>query len=97
VLLRMIVGTMSVKLAIFDAMSLKDKRRVVKSLVERLKNRFNASVAEVGSLDMHRQAELGVAVVSNDAKFVQTCLDKIVDYIRLDPGAALVDYEIEIF
>jgi uncharacterized protein len=92
-----VIGALSLRLAVFGSTSLKDKRRVVKSLKERLAGRFNVSVAEVGSLDHRQQAELGVALVANDAQFVQSCLDKIVDYVRLDPGAALVDYHVEMF
>jgi len=94
---RMVIGALGLKLAVFEATSLKDKRRVVKSLKERLVSRFNVSVAEVGSLDHRQQAELGVALVANDPKFVESCLDKIVDYVRLDPSASLVDYESEVF
>ena len=94
---RMVVGTLRLKLAIFGATSLKDKRRVVKSLIERLGNRFNVSVAEVGSLDHRQQAELGVAMVANDGRFAESCLDKIVDVVRQDRGASLVDYEVEVF
>jgi hypothetical protein len=93
----MFVGTLTLKLAIFGATSLKDKRRVVSSLKERLGNRFNVSVAEVGSLDHRQQAELGVAMVANESRFVERCLAKVVDYVRQDRGASLVDYEVEIF
>ena len=94
---RMVVGTLNLKLAIFGAYSLKDKRRVVNSLKERLKGRFNVSVAEVGSLDRWQQAELGVALVANDGQFVQTALDKLVDYVRQDTSASLVDCQREVF
>ena len=95
--MRMVIGTLSLKLAIFEATSLKDKRRVIKSLKDRLRNRYNVSVAEVGSLERWQQAELGVAVVANDGRFVESCLHKIVDYVRLDRGCSLVDYEVEVF
>lgn len=88
---------MRFKLAVFGATSLKDKRRVVKSLKERMIHKFNVSVAEVGSLDHRQQAELGAVVVGNDGAFVESCLDKMVDYIRRDRGGSLVDYEVEIF
>ena len=94
---RMVVGTLTLKLAIFGAYSLKDKRRVVGSLKDRLEGRFNVSVAEVGSLDRWQQAELGVAMVANDGQFVESALDKLVDYVRQDTSASLVDYEIEVF
>jgi hypothetical protein len=93
----MVVGTLRLKLAIFGAASLKDKRRVVKSLKDRLSERFNVSVAEVGMLDARQQADLGVALVANDGRFVESSLDKIVDYVRRDTGASLVDYEVEVF
>lgn len=94
---RMVIGALTLKLAIFESTSLKDKRRVVSSLKQRLADRFNASVAEIGSLDHRQQAELGVAVVANDARFVESCLDKIVDFVRLDRSASLVGYETEVF
>ncbi|GMU20683.1 MAG: hypothetical protein AMXMBFR13_07790 [Phycisphaerae bacterium] len=92
----MVIGALSVRLAVFGSTSLKDKRRAVKSLKERLSSRFNVSVAEVGSLDHRQQAELGVALVANDAQFVRSSLDKIVDYVRMDREAVLVDYDVEI-
>ena len=94
---RMVIGALSLKLAVFESTSLKAKRRVVKSLKERLAGRFNVSVAEVGSLDHRQQAELGVALVANDNQFVESCLDRIVDYVRHDRSASLVDYELEVF
>ncbi len=93
----MVIGALRIKLAVFESVSLKDKRRVVSSLKQRLSDKFNASVAEVGSLDHRQQAEIGVAIVANDGRFVESCLDKIVDYVRLDRSAALVSYDVEIF
>ena len=94
---RMVVGTLSLKLAVLEAASLKDKRRVVSSIKDRLRGKFNVSVAEVGSLDRRQQAELGVAIVGNDGRFVGSCLDKVVEYVRRDRSACLVDYEVEVF
>lgn len=93
----MVIGALRLKLVVFGSLSLKDKRRAIKSLKERLANRFHVSVAEVGSLDHRQQAELGVAMVANDGNFVTSALDKIVDYVRLDASASLVDYETEVF
>jgi hypothetical protein len=93
----MVIGAMNLRLAVFGATSLKDKRRVVKSLKERLINKFSVSVAEVGSHELYQQAELGVAMVGNDRRHVEGCLAKIVDYVRLDRSASLVDYETEFF
>lgn len=94
---RMVVGTLNLRLAVFAAASLKDKRRVVRSLKDRIRGRFNVSIAEVGALDRHQQAELGVALIGNDGTYVESSLDKIVDYVRRDRAASLVDYEVELF
>ena len=93
----MVVGTLRLKLAVFGSHSLKDKRQAIRSLKERLAGKYNASIAEVGSLDDRKMAELGVAVVANEGAFVNSVLDKIVDYVRQDPSASLVDYETDIF
>ncbi|HOA73016.1 MAG TPA: DUF503 domain-containing protein [Phycisphaerae bacterium] len=94
---RMVIGALRLRLVVFGSVSLKDKRRAIKSLKERLIHRFHVSAAEVGSLDHHQHAELGVAMVANDSAFVTHSLDKMVDYVRQDAAASLVDYEIEVF
>lgn len=91
----MVVGVLRLELTIDDAMSLKDKRRVVRSLKDRLAHRHNVSIAETDHLDEHRRAELGLAMVANDRRFVESCLHKIVDEIRRTRGVGILDYEIE--
>ncbi len=93
----MVVGVLRVRLGVFEALSLKDKRRVVKSLKDRLSARHNVSVAEIDDLDHRQAATLGVAMVSNDGRFVESALAKIVDEIRLFGRAALLDYDIELW
>lgn len=92
----MVVGVLRVRLGVFEALSLKDKRRVTKSLKDRLGVRHNVSIAEVADL-RHRQATtLGLAMVSNEARFVESALAKIVDEIRAFPHASLLEYDIEL-
>ena len=67
----MIVGTLRVRLLIREARSLKDKRQVVKSIKDRLRNHFNVSVAEVEAQDSRQLAVLGMALVSNEAHHVK--------------------------
>jgi uncharacterized protein len=93
----MVVGVLQLELTIPEAMSLKDKRRVVKGLKDRLGSRHNVSVAEVGELDEHRRCVLALAMVSNDRRFTDSCLSKIVDEVRHQRGVVLADYEIELF
>jgi uncharacterized protein YlxP (DUF503 family) len=93
----MIVGALRIDLAVYESHSLKDKRRVIKSLKDRLAQRFNVSVAEVDALDSRQRAVLGLAAVGTDTAFVHGCLDKIVDFIRGQPRASLLDYRREIY
>ena len=92
----MVIGVLQFRLTIFEALSLKDKRRVTKSLKDRLGERHNVSIAEVDDLDRRQAATFGVAMVANDRRFVQSALDRIVDEVRAFPRASLVDYEIEL-
>jgi uncharacterized protein len=92
----MTVGVLQLELTITDAMSLKDKRRVVLSLKDRIAHGHNVSIAEVGALDEHRRAILGMAMVANDKAYVEGALSKLVDFIRMVPQASLIDYQIEL-
>ena len=92
----MTIGVLQLEIGIPDAMSLKDKRRVVKSLKDRIAHSHNVSVAEVGALDEHRRSIIGIAMVSNDARYVESQLSKLVDFVRLNPQASLIDYQIEL-
>jgi uncharacterized protein len=92
----MTIGVLQLELSIGDAMSLKDKRRVVKSIKDRIAHGHNVSIAGVGALDEHRRSILGVAMVANDAKYVQGVLSKLVDFVRAVPQVDLLDYQIEL-
>ena len=78
----MLIAILQFELLIHDAQSLKDKRRIVVSLKDRLHRNFQASVAEVGLLDSLRAARMGVAVVGSDAKYLAGVLDRITEQIR---------------
>jgi uncharacterized protein YlxP (DUF503 family) len=91
------VGIARLSLVLAEGSSLKDKRMVVRSVVQRARNRFNAAVSEVESLNSLRTATLGIAVVSNDARHADEMLNKIVHFIeeeRLD--AEVGDLQTEI-
>ncbi len=91
----MIVGVLRVRIAIFGALSLKDKRRVVKGIKDRVGNRHNVSIGEVDDLDHRQAATLAVAMVGNESRFVESALSKIVDELRRVHEASLLDYSIE--
>jgi len=92
----MIVGTLLVRLLLREARTLKDKRQVVKSIKDKLRGRFNVSIAEVESLDNPKQAALGLAMVSNESHHLKTELGQIVEALRVHPVAELVDFELEV-
>jgi uncharacterized protein YlxP (DUF503 family) len=92
----MVIGVLQLELGIGDAMNLKDKRRVIKSLRDRLAHGRNISVAEVGALDEHRRSILGVAMASNDSRYVEGALSKLVDFVRRVPQVDLIDYQIDL-
>jgi hypothetical protein len=92
----MTVGVLQLELYIGDAMSLKDKRRVIKSLKDRIAHGHNVSVAEVGALEHHRRSILAVAMVSNDSGYVEGALSKLVDFVRTVSKAELVEYQIDL-
>ena len=94
--LPMTVGSCKIELRIPDSASLKAKRRVVKSLKDRVQARFNVGIAEVDRLDDWQRATLGVAAVSNDARVVDETLSKVVNWIEANGGALVVDYEIDL-
>ena len=75
------------------AASLKDKRQVRRSLIDQTRQRFNASVAEVGTQDSHQTLTIGVAVVSGDAAHAQNSLDEIIRFMEQNPEAELMDVE----
>ena len=90
------VGILRADLHIVGAGSLKEKRRVLRSLKDRLFSRFNVSVAEVGSQDLWQRAEIGVALVALDAKTADATLQKVEAFIRQHPGAVPIDLHREI-
>jgi uncharacterized protein YlxP (DUF503 family) len=91
----MIVGTLRVRLLIREARTLKDKRQVVKSIKDRLRNHFNVSVAEIEAQDNRQLAVLGMAMVSNETHHVKGALGQIVEALRSHPAAELLDHELE--
>jgi uncharacterized protein YlxP (DUF503 family) len=91
----MTVGILQLEISIPDAMSLKDKRRVVLSLKDRIRHGHNVSIAEVGALDEHRRSVLGLAMVANDKQYVEGGLSKLVDLVKMTANVSLIDYQID--
>lgn len=78
----MIVGLMQIEIRIEDSFTLKDKRRVLKSLIERTKRSFNVSIAEVDNNEIVNFATLGLSTVSNSTRFIDEVFDKILGFLE---------------
>ncbi len=92
----MVVGTLKITLMMQDNHSLKGKRKVVKSIVGRIKHRFNVAVAEVGANDLWQRIELGVCTVGNDRRHVDASLTNVLSFTESLHLAELMDSDMEI-
>ena len=87
--------TVSVKLTFYISYSnsLKDKRQVCRSLIDKARQKFNASVAEVDTQDLHQILTVGVAVVSGDKSHAQQSIDEIIRFMDNNSNAELTKVE----
>ena len=75
----MVVGIGTITFRLHGCRSLKAKRKIVKSIMALLANKFNISISEVSAHDVHQKARIGFAIVSNDGRHVNSQLDKVID------------------
>jgi len=92
----MVVGTLRLEIHFPAADSLKAKRSIVNHVKERVRHRFNASIAEVGHQDLWQRATLGVAVVGESAPVLDRALHEILAVVEREDRLAVLDYEIEV-
>jgi uncharacterized protein len=85
----MFVGVLRLTLHLPDPGSLKSKRHLLRSAIDRVKGKFNVSVAEVGDNDLWQRSVVGVAAVGNDHAFVNETLDKVADFVATMHGGQL--------
>lgn len=93
----MVVGTLKIEFYLTENRSLKGKRKVVKSMVDKVKSRFNVAIAEIGSNDKWQRIELGITTVGNDRRHIDSSLSHILSYLESLYLAEVVDCRIEIF
>ncbi|MBI4612784.1 MAG: DUF503 domain-containing protein [Planctomycetes bacterium] len=89
------VGSLLVRLVVHQAQSLKDKRRVVRSLLDRVQNRYNISIVEMEGRDSRQESMLEAAMVRSTSRQVESDLSQVVNFLRTSPEAVVVDYSIE--
>lgn len=91
----MVIGTARIEWRIHGCHSLKEKRKVIVSMITRLRNAFNASVAETAFNDVHQKAEIGVAMVGNDQQVINAKMDKLLDMAEDMSLAEMLTADIE--
>lgn len=92
----MIVATCVVTLELDGVRSLKEKRSILKSIIARLRQEFNLSVAEIDSNDSWEAAVIGLAAIGNDSRYLHSVLQRAVDWIETNrPDAPIGGYSIE--
>ena len=92
----MVVGVCQLRMIINSVSSLKEKRGVAKRIIARVKNKFPVSIAEVEDNDLWQSLVIGFCMVGNDRRYINSCLDKILDFIENLYLAEIVDHRIEI-
>jgi uncharacterized protein YlxP (DUF503 family) len=92
----MFVGVIEARLRLAETFSLKDKRQIVRGLIEAARHRYHASVAEVDEHDQMRSATVGVAVVSGSAVEARKILGQIEAFFGEHPSVVAIDALIEV-
>ena len=93
----MIIGMMTAHISLPGVTSLKGKRSIIKSLLGRLKSRFNISISEIDHQDNKTRAVIGIAIVSNEGRFIDQQFDSILEFMRNDGRFILGQVEREKF
>ena len=91
----MIIGTIRISLHFPESHSLKEKRKILLSVKDRIKNKFNVSVAELEDNDLWQKSIIGVAVISNDQAHANAVLSKVSDMVNGRPDLIVTDIEME--
>lgn len=91
----MVAGICYLDITIMGSMNLKDKRRVLKSILQRVGNRFNVSISEVGCHDIWRRSELGIATVGASKTGVEKILQDVFKYIERDDRIEIIGYDMK--
>jgi uncharacterized protein YlxP (DUF503 family) len=91
------IGIARITLFIDKSHSLKEKRMVVRRIKDLVRDKFNASIAEVAENDLWQRAVLGVALVGNEQRFVESSLDEVVKFVRGKAEVTDVERELQTF
>lgn len=92
----MVVGIGIITFRLHDCRSLKEKRKVIKAIIARLRNNFNASISEIGLNDVYQRAEIGFSIVGNDRQVINSKIDKLFNMTEELGLAEIINTEMEI-
>ena len=90
------VGVCAITILLGESQSLKSKRRLLRSLIDRLRSRFQVSIAEVGDHDLWQRTTIGISCVGNSARHIDQVLQAIVSYVQGSPTYEILDCEMTI-
>ena len=91
----MIIGVLSIRLVMRQSRSVKDKRRIIKNLADRIRNKFNVSVAETGMQDNRQSGMIGISMVGANRRSVNRALTNVISQFDFYPNIKLTDYQME--
>jgi len=91
------VGCCYLDLLVENSRSLKDKRRVIKSIKEKLRNHYNVAVCEYGDLSLWQRAQLAIVTCANDKSFIDSKMKTLIEYLNKFHSVLLLNYNLEIY
>jgi uncharacterized protein YlxP (DUF503 family) len=92
----MIIGSATIEITIGEAASLKGKRAILKSIINRVKAKFNVSIAEVGYNDKWQHSIIGISCVSNEKSHANSMISSVINFIDKDTRITITDQLVEI-
>lgn len=92
----MVVGVGRIVLRLHGVFSLKEKRKIVKSVIGRIRNSFHVSAAEVGANDFHGRAEIGFSITGSDQRLINAMVDKVFNTVDTMGVAEVQETEFDI-
>ena len=94
--IEMVVGIGIITLRLHDCRSLKSKRKIIKSMITKLRNNFNISIAEIGANDIYQRSEIGFTMVGNNSQLLNSKIDKVFNMADQLGLAEIINTELEI-
>ncbi|MDI3548292.1 MAG: uncharacterized protein PWR10_1944 [Halanaerobiales bacterium] len=92
----MLIGIARIEIYIPMATSLKEKRRVIKGLIDKARNKFNIAIAEVDNNDLWKNATIGIVTISNERAYIDKLLSRIINFIERFDRMEIINYSIEV-